>query len=476
MKISLIKSLALGFCLSLLPFAFARAAEEEVTTTTTSGTSTEPTSSSSEPAGNAGPTGTGTFSGAPAPSGAATSSANAAPTVERNPSGAGVFAPTPLKLYATLSGGYDDNVATVSTNKQSSAFASGNVILDYTFGDPRLQLVLNGGAGGTYYFSHISNQDYDIDLKGAFAITYKASPRLTLGGTVLVDYLTEPSFQYAGGLNSRNGNYLYTTDKGFLQYVWTQRFATKTSYTFEAYNYDNNTVGAFSNRITNLFGNEFRFQWLPTTILIAEYRYGIVSYDHEGDIIIPAQFNIFGMQIAPPVRLEQDSTTHFVLAGFDHTFNPRLNATFRGGAQFRSYDNDGDRTGPYFEGNVNYALGRRTSLSWINRYGIEEPDLPGVQSRTTFRTGVQTKFNLTSRTSTAVDLFYVHDDYHALATGALTTPAFSEDTFDAGLTLRYGITGLLGVQIGYHYTDVTSDTAGREYSRNRVFGGVNVTF
>jgi len=454
MKISLIKSLALGFCLLALAIACASGAEEEVTTTTTSSSSTEATSTSSQPTGNAGPTGTGIFSGAPAPSGAVTGSANAAPTVERNPTGGGGFAPTPLKLYATLSGGYDDNVNTVHTGKQSSAFTNGNAILDYSFGDPRLQLVLNGGAGLTYYFSHVNNHDYDIDLKGALGITYKASPRLTLGSTLLVDYLSEPSFEYAGGINSRNGNYLFTTDKAFLQYAWSGRFATKTSYTFEAFNYEENTVGVFSNRVSNLFGNEFRFQWLPTTILVAEYRYGIVSYE-----------NSF-----------LDSTTHYALAGVDHTFNPRLVGTFRGGAQFRSFDNDGDRSGPYFEGNVNYALGRRTSVSWISRYGIEEPDTPGEQSRTTFRTGLQTKFNLTSRISTGVDLYYVRDDYHSLTTGLITNPPFAENTFDAGLSVRYAITGVFGAQIGYHYTDVSSDVTAREYSRNRIFAGVNVTF
>jgi hypothetical protein len=425
-------------------------AQEALSSTTSSGTTA---TSSASTAGSA-ESGAEFSTSTSATPGAVTGSASNTPTPERNPSGAGVFSPTPLQVYATLSGGYDDNVNTSSSNKQSSAFTSGNVILDYTFGDPRLQMVFNAGAGGTYYYSNLSNQNYDIDLKGALGITYKASPRLTLGGTVLVDYLTEPSFQYAGGLNSRTGNYLYSSDKIFLEYTWSRRFSTRTSYSFEAYNYDKASVGTFSNRITDIFGNEFRLELAPTTSLIAEYRYGIVSYQNS----------------------LLDSETHYALGGFDHTFNPRLSATFRGGAEFRSYDNDGDRTGPYFEGNVNYALGRRTSLSWINRYGIEEPDLPGTQSRTTFRTGVQTKFNMTSRTSATIEMYYVHDDYHSLTSGPITTAAFSEDTFDGGLTLRYGITGLLGVQVGYHYTDVGSDVALREYSRNRVSAGVNVTF
>ena len=359
-----------------------------------------------------------------------------------------------MKIYATISGGYDDNVNTQHNNKQGSGFTSGNIALDYTFGDPRLQMILNGGAGATYYYEHLSGQSYDIDFRGSLGITYKSSPRLTLGATLLVAYLTEPSFDTPGGLNSRNGNYLYTADKVFVGYTWWQRFATKTSYAFEAYNYDNSAVGAFSNRVSNTFGNEFRFQLAPTTNLVAEYRYGIVSYESSS----------------------LDSTTHYALGGIDHVFNPHLSATLRGGAEFRSYDQDGDRTAPYFEGLVTYALGKRTSVSWNTHYGLEEPDVAGSQSRTTFRTGLQTTFSLTSRISSNIGLYYVHDDYHGFTPGAIMTAPFTENTFDGNLSLHYAITPLIGVQAGYHYTDVNSDVLFREYSRNRVFAGVSLTF
>ena len=376
------------------------------------------------------------------------------PTVTGGPSGVGVFSPTPVKIYAIVSGGYDDNVNTQGGSKQGSAFTNGNIILDYTFGDPRLQLVLNAGAGGSYYYEHVSGQQYDIDLKGAVGLTYKASPRLTLGSTILVEYLTEPDFQAPGGLNTRNGNYLYTTDKVFVAYDWSRRFTTKTSYLFEAFNYDNNTLGLLSNRVSNTFGNEFQFQLAPTTSLVAEYRYAIITYD-DGTL---------------------DSTTHFALGGIDHTFNPRLSASLRGGAQFRSYTSEGDRNAPYFEGTVSYVFGKRVTVSWNNHYGLEEPEIAGAQSRTTYRTGLQTKFNLTSRITSNVDLYFVHDDYHSLNSGLIITPAFAENTFDGNVSVRYAITPLIGVQAGYHYTDISSDTHFRDYSRNRVFAGVNLTF
>ena len=440
---------------ALLALIFAAAsphllrAQEAVSSTGTSGT----TSSASAPSSST--TTTELSTGTTTSPTAVTSSSGTSP-VTGGPSGVGVFSRTPVQIYASISGGYDDNVNTLQSSKQGSAFSSGNVILDYTFGDPRLQLQLNGGAGGSYYYEHVSGQNYDIDLKAAVGITYKSSPRLTLGSTLLIDYLTEPNFNTPGGLNSRNGNYLYTTDKAFVAYIWSQRFSTKTSYTFEAFNYENNTVGAFSNRVSNTFGNEFHFQLVPTSSLVAEYRYDIITYEDAA----------------------LDSTTHFALGGIDHTFNPRLSASLRGGAEFRSYDQGGDRSAPYFEGSIIYALGKRVSVTWNNHYGLEEPDAAGLQSRTTFRTGLQTKVNLTSRISSTVDLYYVHDDYPSFTSGTppVFTPGFTENTFDGNLSLRYAITPLFGVQAGYHYTDITSDIQFREYSRNRVFAGVSLTF
>jgi len=404
-----------------------------------------------------------------------TSSSGGGPAVEAAPSGIGIFSRSPVQIQANISAGYDDNVSNVSGQKQSSGYTNGSLILDYTFGDPRLQLTLNGLAGGTYYYEHLSGQDYDIDFKGALDITYHASPRLTLGSTLLAEYLTEPSFQYAGGLNTRNGNYLYTSDKAFVSYAWTRRFSTKTFYTFEAFQFDNSTVGALSNRVSNTFGSEFRLQLVPTTTLVAEYRYGLVNYQHDGEIvgITLVFFPVFRII---PVRLQLDSTTHYALAGIDHTFNPRLNVSLRAGAELREYEANENRTAPYIEGTVNYVAGKRTTLSWNTRYGLEEPDFLTAQSRTTLRTGVQTRFQIAPRIASTIDLYYVHDEYHALTTSPVIGTAFSENTFDGGVSVHYQITPLFGVQAGYHYSDVSSGMASREYSRNRFFGGATIVF
>ncbi len=355
----------------------------------------------------------------------------------------------------SFSGGYDDNVSSASSGGQGSGFTSGNLALTYTFGEPRLQLTLNAGAGGTYYYSTLSTQSYDIDLTTTFKINYQATPRLTLASNVLLAYLTEPSFNYGVGLVTRNGNYFYTSDQLSADYAWTQRFSTLTRYTVTVLKYENSSVGAFEDRVENTFGNEFRLLVAPTTTLVGEYRFEVVSYDQ-----------------AP-----LDSTTNFVLAGFDHTFNPQLTATLRGGDEFRSYTQDGNQSGPYFEGNLNYKVGKRMSVSWSNWYGIGEPNVTSAQSRTTFHTGLEGNFDLTARIGSSVNFYYEHSDYTSFRSGGITSPSFTQDSFSAGISLRYRISRLLAVQGGYNHTELTSDGGffAQKYSRNSVFAGLNLT-
>jgi hypothetical protein len=375
--------------------------------------------------------------------------------------GTGVFSHLPFKVSATVGSGYDDNVATSNAFKQGSAFTNGNIDISYDFGDPRVQLSLDIGVGGTYYWDSVavpgvSVNNYDINTFGKFSLTYKASPRLTLSMADYLAYQTEPDFTISQGQNRRGENYFFTQDKFTANYLWSPRFATATSYTLGALHYDDSNVGFFSDRWENTFGNEFRFLLAPSTTLVAEYRFQIITYEH----------------------VSRDSNTHFVLGGFDHSFDPRLNVSFRGGAEFRDYQGQGggSRTSPYFEGTLNYMAGKQTTVTWTSRYAIEEPDVLLSQSRETFRTGLSVKHDLTARISGTLGVYYTHDDYQSVNQPGVFSPAFTEQSVDLAVTLRYAITRYLGVQVGYNFTDVSSDISIREYTRNRVWGAINATF
>jgi hypothetical protein len=388
------------------------------------------------------------------------------PSAEENePSGSelglGKFSPLPFQLSATLREGFDDNVNNAPAGlAQSSWFSSASADLTYAFGSPRAQLNLSAGGGITYYNERLGVQNYDIDLHARFKLNLQVTPRLALTFDLHATYLTEPDISLGIGFTRRSGNYFYSDNTGTLIYLWAPRFSTATSYTVVALNYDDAAVGMSQDQIQNAFGNEFRFLLTPTTTIVADYRFQMVTFTHD------------------PAR---DSTTHFVLGGIDHTFSPRFNISFRGGEEFRSYQADGDKSGPYFEGTLNYAIGKRTTVSWNNSYGIEDSAVTVNTVRHTFRSGLQVSQQVTPKITATLGLNYEHDENDAVTEQFFgftftISPAFRENDFALAFNLRYAITPHLGIDLGYDRTQVISDMPFREYSRNKYYGGLNFTF
>lgn len=373
--------------------------------------------------------------------------------------GTGVFARFPVRISFFARGGYDDNVGTSVIEKQGSWFTSLGGALTYEFGSPRTQISLGTNAGFTYYFDQPTNtlddNSYDPNLNLTLSLTHKASPRLTLSLSMYLAYQAEPDFSIGVGANRRTGNFFYTQNSFSVSYVWAPRFSTRTNYSLGTIRYDDSAVGFFEDRVDNSIGNEFRFLMLPTTSLIAEYRFQVVTYD----------------------EISRDSTSHFFLGGVDHRFSPRLSANFRSGLQIRDSDEISSRASPYFESTVGYILGKDTSVSWTNRYGIEESDVLFNPSRKTFRTGLQLTRTLTPRINGSLSAYYTHDDYDGITIPPITVvPSFTENAFDTALALRYAVTRYFSLEAGFAHTEVSSDLPLRDYSRNRFWGGLNLSF
>jgi hypothetical protein len=291
----------------------------------------------------------------------------------------------------------------------------------------------------------------------SFGLEHHATPRLTLSASAYLTYQSEPDFfNNQLGINRVGGNFFYTADKFTAAYQWAPRFSTATSYTLGVIHYDESVIGAYEDRFEHTFGNEFRFLVLPTTTAVAEYRYQLVDYE-------TAAF---------------DSETQFVLAGVDHSFNPRFSLSLRGGAEFREFDNDNvdERSSPYGEVTLRYAGSHRSSINLNARYGLEEPDVPNTPSRTTFRSGVTGVYGIAPRLTVTGSVFYEHDDNESQIGPGVFVPGFDEDLLDIGIGLRYEINRVFALLGGYDHTEDFSDIHFREYARNRYFLGASVTF
>lgn len=391
--------------------------------------------------------------------------------------GTGKFADFPFKVSVTVRGGYDDNVNLDTFDEEESLFTNGSLGVAYQFGNARTQMSLNAGVGGTYYYDRDDDDiddedfdDWDYNASLGFNITHRATPRLTLSAGVFASYQSQPDFAtlnrntFTISRNSRD--FFFSSNRFSAAYMWTPRFSTATSYSLGIVAYDDDFVSFFEDRFEHTIGNEFRFLIMPMTTVVGEYRFGIVDY---------TDFDA------------RSSTSHFLLAGFDHSFNPRFNMSARAGVEFRSFDDDDDildgdfdddegdddRAHPYAEATVNYAVGQRTSLSWFNRYSLEQPDVADAFTRSTYRTSVSLRHNFTPRIVGGLNFAYQHDDYEE----NILIEGFTEDAFDISVSVRYAINRNFALDAGYQHTQVVSDESlFREFSRNRFYGGLTFTF
>lgn len=386
--------------------------------------------------------------------------------------GLGKYSANPFHVSVTVRAGYDDNINLNTFDAQGSPFTNVALGLTYDFGNARTRMSLNAGVSATYYWDHhddgfnSNTEDWAVNAWLGFNITHKATPRLTLSAQVSAAYLSQPGFDTFNNLSfiaeTRNQDYFQTVSRFSAAYAWAPRFSTLTSYTFGYVDYNDETLSFFEDRYEHTFGNEFRFLLAPTTTLVGEYRFGIVDYVED---------NFRG------------SDSHFFLAGVDHSFSPRFNVSFRGGVEIRHFTDasndpafanvDDSETAPYFEATVNYALGHATSITWFNRYALEQPNVPDALSRQTYRTSLGIRHNFTQRIIGGLNFGYNHDSYDK----TFTQGAFDEDYFDVSLTMRYVINRTWSAELGYSHSEASApENLFRDYSRNQYWAGLTFTW
>nr|MBA3387353.1 hypothetical protein [Chthoniobacterales bacterium] len=134
-----------------------------------------------------------------------------------------------LKLTGSILAGYNDNVNLTSTDS-ASIYGNANAAFSYSFGTPRTHISLLTGGGITYYFDHPGGRDYDPNVYVRFALDYRATPRLTLDLTSSLSYQSQPDLSTQLSASSRLGNFFRSLDRIALDYKWTPRISTVSSY------------------------------------------------------------------------------------------------------------------------------------------------------------------------------------------------------------------------------------------------------
>jgi len=367
----------------------------------------------------------------------------------------GILAGSPIDFTFAVREGYDDNLFTTRTNKDSSFYTNFAAGMSYEFGGPRLQLTTSLGGGVTYYYTRPGEK---TDFNGQFSLNavYLATPKLTLAIGTTTAYLSQPDTNIIGGTNRVDGDYIYTNTNIDATYQWTEKFSTVTGYQFYGNYYMEQSLNDTQSFLSQTIRQSFRWLLLPKTTVLLEYRANPITYTGG------AGLNSFG---------------NFALVGVDQIFNPRFKWTGRIGIEQRFNQNpvDGDSIyfGPYGESNLSYQFGPASTLSWNARYGTEPSGLTDVTQRQTFRTGIAVNHGFTQRISANLG-FNFEVDYFDQANVINT---FYQTIFDVTAGVNFKVNRHVSLSAGYQFVAVYApQNIAFEYNRNVCFVGANLAF
>lgn len=312
------------------------------------------------------------------------------------------------------------------------SFTLDTSVIHYIDGVPRF--------GGTFY-----------NARAAVNFEHRFSQRLKISNNFYVTYGVDPNtaFGYGASTTLWNGQYLYGYNNFNVSYAWTPRLSTTTSYTFDGIGYQDDLVALPEDRYTHLFAQQIAYAISKRTSLTAEYRYRMATYVSSAN---------------------KNYTSQFALLGVDHAWSERMSGSVRAGAEF--YDSDyTNKTAPYAEGALSYAVARQTMVRWFAALGFNGAELAAFNSRYGLNTGIQVNHQITKRLSLNAGASYAYSQFSGGPTGDVR-----ENSVFLNAGIGYQLLENFNLNANYSFSMLQSNNALREFDRNRVSLGATATF
>lgn len=359
--------------------------------------------------------------------------------------------PAPLTITAGAGAGYDSlNYKGSSANDFDSMFIQGGLGLNYADNDQISPYNLGLDFGTVYYLDSTNrSQDTDYSARAVFNVSHAFSERLKVTNNFYLTYEVEPNFGLGASTALRNGQYLYGYNNFAVAYAWSERFSTTTSYTVDGMHYDDSDIGRLEDRFSHLISQQFSWASTKTMKLVGEYRYRTVQYSH----------------------VNNDYTSHYLLAGVDKAWSERTTGSFRAGAEFYK-SNKSDKTAPYFEASLNHATTDKTNLQVFTAVGFDGSELGNYGSRYTYRVGASVNHHVSKKLVLNGGLNYAYSTFDGIG----LAPDVNEHELSATAGLGYQLWNNVSLDANYSYTVLSSDDSLRDYDRNRVSLGLSAQF
>ncbi|MFN7561102.1 MAG: outer membrane beta-barrel protein [Prosthecobacter sp.] len=362
----------------------------------------------------------------------------------------------PLTFSIFSNGGYDrldyKNAGPGTPGEIDSWFATGGVSVMYTRPDQTTPFSFSLDSSVVHYIDGVPTfQDTFYNNRATINFEHRFSERLKISNNFFATYGVEPNNAFGFGASTTlwNGQYLYGYNNFNINYAWSPRFSTTTSYTIDGIGYEDDLIGNQEDRYTHLFAQQFSYALNRQTSLTAEYRYRMTVFDK-----------------AP----NKNFNSHFALAGVDHAWSERFSGSARGGAEF--YDSDQQSAvSPYAEAALNYNVARETLVRWFASLGFNGAELSTFNSRYGLNTGLQVNHNISKRLSVNAGASYAYSQFD----GGVGADG-KEHSISLSTGLGYNVLENLRLDAQYSFSALQSTSAFREFDRHRVSLGATASF
>ena len=391
----------------------------------------------------------------------------------------------PWTVRAGVSGFYNDNVYTRSDLTKVSSFGfelTPGFSLNLPINDGQTTLGLRYDYLLRYFenrakavdhnhmvdanLSHNFNSRFKLDVFDSFA---QAQEPQQLGAGAGVSGVIR-----AEGTNFRNiAGFDFTSQLA-------ENWSAVTGFRNNLFRFEDPNFANSLDRVEYLPSANVRYQVTPKSSVGMFYQYGVTDYDGP---------EVLG---APNVGLVRDVNSHFVAATIDHDFAANLTGSLRGGIQYNDFadvagSKSRDGVSPYVDGQVSYGFLPGSSLNIGVRHQLTATDVSILHavgggmisdpirgsSATSARIGLSHSF--TPKLVGSINGLYQMGNFIGGGSG-IDGKSDSYASVDAGLSYR--ITQHISTRVSYAYDRVDSDLVNdlREFSRNRVFLGVNFNY
>lgn len=399
----------------------------------------------------------------------------------------------PWSVSASVRAFYDDNYATAPKETERDSFGV-SVSPSITFNVVKDQTHISGG----YVYDmrwYEDRSDNEIDQSHVFNVklghAFSENHKLDVSESFVV--AQEPALLEPPGPQSTflrtDGDNIRNLASAVYEGKFSERDGILVSYSNTFYDYDeegNGSRSAVLDRMEHMFTLNYRRNLRDSTLGILGYQLGVIGYndDHSLDGLTGVQPGV--PFVDPEIR---DNLSHYIYLGLDHSFNTKVIASLRAGAQIIDFHNldeapagisgttdDSDIT-PYVDGSVSWTYNPGSYMQAGVRYARNPTDIA-------FYGGPVPAFDQQSLAFYAAVNHRITQKLNLRLMGQFQNSEFQGGTVDgqddnyftAGLGLTYQFNPWLSAETGYNYDRLDSDLAGRSFTRNRVFIGLRATY